>query len=1105
MSEMTAEQRAAVDSRGKVIVSASAGSGKTFVMIEKLVKAVEEGADLDDVLAVTFTKKAAAQMKERLRSALISKLATSDDRERIKLQLSKISSADISTIHSLCARLLRTYFYRLGIDGGFEIISGDDSAERELTERALDELFDRLYEEENADFYYLLKRYSKKRSDASLRKLVLDGYSRVRTVARYGEMLSECENLYTQEGFDGIVSALDMVAAQKYGALYDAVVSFANSFNPASDGETYAAIFREMTDALSTAAEGGIFCTLPPLSTTPKPRKKSGVVGDEDERYKSFRADIAKKYAAVRGDICDYETERARFFESGRSAVAFSRLLMQFDGIYAKIKRDENKLDYNDLEHLTLQLLTDGEVKDEITSRFKYVFVDEYQDVNPVQEEIISAFGGESFLVGDVKQAIYGFRGSKSLFFAQKYERYEGGEGTALKLSDNFRSCKRVIDFVNALFSSAMTENTCGFDFKTTSLMRSGAPYPGDAGKAEIDIFGKDEREERQLGVYSVAADGRKITHTREGLAVLKAVEEELQSSRYDPKTGAYVPISVGDICILTRKNRGDSTDGIIRALTDAGYRVSGAHEGNLTDCPEVKTILDILSLIANSAQDIPLVSAMLSPLGDFSEDELARIRIKYKGGKQKLSFYQCCERYFNEWRDPLSRKLAAFYKILKELCDFSEVAYADELIDKILSYGGMEARLCSGDGSALSNVLALSSKAHLPLQDFLNRAATGLGAAAASPSGEGITVMSMHAAKGLEFPVVIIADVCRTFKGREFEELPFDDVYGFAPRSFDEDSMCVYPTLLRRLVKMRSDREELVNELNLFYVACTRAEYSLHIMAEGETDYSPADALGAKRYCDLFDMHSVEIRDFPPADEFSGITDRKIYISAPADPETFASINSRFERPYTLSSGIDLPVKSSASAILKSRGEEEPYFAEKQLFPQDAESYAERGTAYHRFLELCDFSIKDSGGIEEELQSYISRGEMSKEQCDLLDIGELKEILNMPVFSALADDKGEILREQEFLCMLSARDVLGADSDEKVLVQGAIDLLSLSGDKAVIIDYKYSSKSDEGLKESYSPQLALYKKAVSVIKKISESDVSAYIVNLRLRRVIAL
>ena len=1096
----TPEQLAAIESGGRVIVSASAGSGKTFVMIEKLARAIEAGADLDDVLAVTFTRKAAAQMKDKLRAALIRRVenAPAPAKARLKAQIAKIPSAEISTIHSFCARLLRTYFFAAGIDGGFEIISDDDAVAKELKERALDNLFEKKYAENDGQFLHLLKRFMKKRSDGSLKRLVLESYSKVRTVAHYGELLAKCKDLYTDEGFAAVCADLSEIFAEKYGAVYRSVEEFAASFPRTSGEATYKKIFSEMLEACRLSAEGGAFGKAYPLAVTAKPRDGEG---DEKagEAFKNFRKRVADAYNGIREGLASEAEEREAFLKSGETAVAFCGLLSAFDAEYSAVKRDENKLDYNDLEHLTLGLLSDDAIRKEICASLKYVFVDEYQDVNPVQEEIVSSIGSEVFLVGDVKQAIYGFRGSRSLFFAEKYNAFEGGGGTALRLSDNFRSCGKVLSFVNSLFSEAMNSAVCGFDYSKNSKMNAGGAYPDDAGFAGIHVFGKDEREREALSVYSVKEDGKQAGHTREGLAVLSVVEKELRSKIFDLGTGEYRDVQTGDICILTRKNKGDSTEGIIRALRDAGYPVSGAQEPNICALPEVKQTLDILSVIDNAEQDVPLVSCMLSPFGKFTPDELASVRVAYKRQK-RMPFRKCCRLYAGEMRSPLAQKLNTFYDKLEAYRDLAEVITAYELIFAVLSDSGLEAEYAAGDGQKLKNVERLASYGEkMTLPAFLAYVKAGgynLAAPSNAPS-DSIKIMSMHAAKGLEFPVVIISDICRTFKGSDAGELLFDEKYLFAPKLYDPENMLVRSTVLRRLVKLRADREELKNELNLFYVACTRAMCDLHIMAESVTEYSPLAALSARSYSQTFDMSRFKADEIAPAAEFAGGSASPA-LAGSADPRLAEEIESRFMRGYPHAESVDLPVKSSASAILKNMQEDEPYEARHYLFGGEGETGTERGTAYHRFLELCDLTAADEETVSRELENFVASGALTSEQAALLDARELSQILSMPVFGGL--EGAEIYREREFLCRLPACDVLGGSARDNVLVQGAIDLMAVSGGKVRIIDYKYSGKTDERLKETYSPQLALYKKAVSLITGCDPADISTCIVNIKLK-----
>lgn len=1109
MNNLTKEQSAAVESRGKVIVSASAGSGKTFVMIEKLVNAILGGADLDEILAVTFTKKAAAQMKEKLRSALIARIdgADGDTKARLKVQLSKISSADISTIHSLCARLIRTYFYVLDVDAGFDIISADDVAAKDLKTRAMDALFDRLYEEDGGDFKLLLNCFVKKRSDNSLRKLVLEAYNSVRSCAHYEILLENAENLYTENGFKLVCEEYNKILSAQFKRLIYAVQSFKNGFVISKNADVYNAIFDEMLSALKVCAEGGLFKEKPPLVSTKKPvSRATDSMADRisSDAFKAFKDEISKKYKSLCQDFESEENERKYFFGSGKIAVAFSRLLLQFDREYAEVKRDENKLDYNDLEHLTLKLLADETVRGEINSVYKYIFVDEYQDVNPVQEEIISGLGQEVFLVGDVKQAIYGFRGSRSQFFADKFKGFSQGAGSALKLSNNFRSSDGVLNFVNALFSDIMQPQTCGIDYANDGVMYGGGGYPENYGEARIHVYGKDDKEERALKIYSVAEDCRQTKHTREGLAVLALVESELKKSRYDLKEKKFVPVQAGDICILTRKNKGASTEGIVRALRDEGYSVAGEQQPNICALPEVKQFLDILSLIDNAEQDIPLVSALLSPLGGFCEDELANIRITLKNEKN-LSFRECCRKYCARMRTEISAKLEKFYARLEKLRALSEIADVGEIANELLENYGMETAYGKGGGVKLKNVLKLIGEgADLSLAAFLEKIKTGgyEVAAPASSASDSIKIMTMHAAKGLEFPVVIIADICKTFKGADYSEAPFDEVYGFAPKFFDTENRITHKTILRRFAAVRSDAEELKNEMNLFYVACTRAMCSLHILVEEIKPFSAYGVSDARCYADMFDVGKFCPEVLTPNGEIEAAGGEETLVYRP-DDKLVKRIEERFAAPYAYENSIDLPVKSSASAILKMR-DFEPYYAENRLFGGEGETGTERGTAYHRFLELCDFSLRTVEEIKAEIENFVISGRITEEQRGLLNAEELAEILRMPVFENLG--WARLFREQEFLCRLPADEILpSVSAKDWVLVQGAIDLLADCGDCVKIIDYKYSHKSDEQLIKTYKAQLDLYKKAVAVITGNSPEKISCTIVNIFARRQINL
>lgn len=321
---------------------------------------------------------------------------------------------------------------------------------------------------------------------------------------------------------------------------------------------------------------------------------------------------------------------------------------------------------------------------------------------------------------------------------------------------------------------------------------------------------------------------------------------------------------------------------------------------------------------------------------------------------------------------------------------------------------------------------------------------------------------------------------------------MPYDEKYGFAPRCFDDSDMTYGTTLVRRLISDISAREELKNEMNLFYVACTRAMCRLHIMAQEARPFDRGGTSSASSYSELFDISAFSPEVMPPLQEF-GREEKQKLISRP-DENVKTAIEERFMREYAFANSVNLPVKSSASALMR-MAEDEAYYRPRELFTGEEETGAERGIAYHRFLELCDFSVKDIVGITAELKEFLDSGRISRGQFDILDANHIKKILCSPVFEGLAE--GVVYREREFLCRLPANEVLDTDARDGILLQGAIDLLAQTDRGYRIIDYKYSSKSDERLKDRYSRQLALYKKAVSVIMKVAESSIETAIVNI--------
>jgi len=1139
----TNEQYAAINARGKVLVSASAGAGKTTVMIKRLADILQGGASLDNVLAVTFTKKAAAQMKEKLRLELVSRLSESDEkqRENIRVQLGKINSADISTIHSFCARLVRTYFYALDdVDASFEI-AADEAVVAEMQARAMDNLFDGLYgkngSESDKNFLFLVDRLKKKRSDASVREALTDAYKRLRIEPEYGSVAQRTEEVFSDGGFDEVCARLGEIIGERCAFYAKKVEEFGATLSFASGGEAYAAFLNEIYENLKYAAvKKDIFDRPQKLTNSSKPRVKAENK-EEDARLACFVNGLKKRYESLFRDVKSREEEKTAFDESGRLARAFVSTLLQFDAEYSAVKREEGKLDYGDLEHLAYSLVCasggDKDVKEQIKSKYKYVFVDEYQDVNPIQDAIINAVGSEDvFKVGDVKQAIYGFRGSRSHFFAAQLK--EAAErGNCVVLPHNFRSSGAVVGLVNDLFSRVMTPVLCGFDYVGDNhAMISGNEKSAGRGVAELCTFERAEKNKTVAdGVYSIVDElPMNSPPEAESLAVVNLIDELLQSEIYDEEIGGNRKIQQGDICVLSRKKNKKSVVEIERALLAKGYRVDGAAEENVCDRADIKRLLNILSYIDNAEQDVALVASLLSPLGDLSEDELAEIRLFGGTGKDAPPFRRCAEKYAAEKGDALAGKLNAFFERTARLKRLSEGVGAARLIDEITGCGGFVAVYAEENRlSALRRLQkeAYSAAGELSLNAFLAKlkSAEYKVKSPLPPSSDSIKIMTMHASKGLEFPVVIITDIAASFGGDDKTEMPYDETFGFAPKYYDEKKRTYGGTLLRKLCRLCADTEELKNEINLFYVACTRAKNNLYILCGKDGDFDEAGVLTASCYADLFDKKSLKNIVIRPicADERAEneLKDggMKALGDFAVDEELYEKLKKTFDKPIG-GTGVQLPVKSSATKLLQLSAEEDIY---PVLFNEDdgarGGTGVDSGIAYHRFLQLCDFSIKSEEGVKAQIASWLDGGLITAEQAGLLDVSQLKKILAMPQFASL--ENAATFREREFLCALTAKeyssiaggsfakskDNLQADAEGatvgSVVIQGAIDFLAVrkKDGRAVgadVIDYKYSALSDETLRNKYRAQLALYKTAVMRIYGLPEGSVSTTIINIR-------
>ena len=687
-----------------------------------------------------------------------------------------------------------------------------------------------------------------------------------------------------------------------------------------------------------------------------------------------------------------------------------------------------------------------------------------------------------------------------------------------------------------------MREDTSFVNYAEEGVMTEGAKRYTTDGRVCFHLAVKEKKTKPPVsGVYSVferskivrdekfnALSGRCAT----GDEIARIVKEELKRSWFDPDEGVTKQVSYGDIAVLVRKNRQPVTQGIIAAFTFEDIPFSACSPVCLDDFPEIKTAKDILSYIDNAEQDIPLCSSLCSPAGNFLPDELSAIRLAYP---EEETFRGACRAYAREKSDDIAARLRAFFAYFSYLRDLSCVAGAEEVLTRLFSDCGAEAGLLARKTGKeclkrLHYFLSFASDpAPLSVHEFLAKLQLMKGEIMYEENaGENVVkILTMHSSKGLEYPVVILGDACDPFRGKNDRgELSADDELGVATKMYDVKNMVKRETLLRDLIEEKKIAAERADELNVFYVALTRAKFALHVVFGKEPP--PMNVLYADTYAEfipdyVFDKYLVKNEEEEDAQQPKQTT-----YSTEFDAALAESILREMRRQYPFEGGENLPVKQSATSVMSeieaaSGGGAQGgavYVADEDVpagvFAAGSETRRLTGLAYHAFLQYADFAFLRAGGdttaelAKKERARMKAAGLLSEEYDALLNNEKLASLLKNEVFARFAElsrrpqPKTHILRERNFLVSLPVRDVYFYDKErygnlgnETTLFQGAADLLLLEENRAHIVDYKYSSRDAASLKERYKPQLSLYRKSVAKIAGVKEESVRCTLFNL--------
>ncbi len=881
MPNWTQQQREAIEDRGhSLIVCAAAGSGKTAVLVSRIAQLAAEGCPIDRMLVVTFTNAAASEMRQRIGDALT---AAASAQPELGEQVMALSRASISTLHRFCGNLLREHFEAVGVDPAFRIADEQECAV--LSAQAMDDalyacydvgseafraLDERFEQEEFADIALKVHRFMMTRPDP------FDWLDRaVRACGTDAGQLSGSEAVRLI-----VEDAQERLCALRFDA-GETLRLCCGEGGPAHYAAACAQDAAMIDDLLAACARGyeAVRLALGDVSFAALGRKKKGDLFDEDaaERVKARRDALKKTLKALQAAFAVTLEEAAQDMAMTRLPLeGLGELIRTYDALYAAAKRRRNVLDFGDLEHLALRALEKEEVRGALQEKYRYVFIDEYQDSSAIQEAIIGRFAREDgvFLVGDVKQSIYRFRQAEPSLFLDKAARFDRGDepfARRIDLQKNFRSRANVLCGVNAVFERIMRADVTEIEYDARERLIPGLPVREDDPPLELHLLYRADAEDAPQAEEDEPGDAP--MEAEEDGAALKSIEQEalvaaqrigalVGTPFYDAKLGRERPLAYRDMAVLMRVARGCAPLAA-QILKSQGIPVfCDAGEGYF-DMPEIRAVMALLGAIDNGAKDEALLAALTGPALGLTDGELARIRIHTPDAK--TPYHEAVRRYREEMDDDLAGKLREFASRLDRWRLLSRHKGVDRLIETIYAETGFLALSGALPGGAArqANLHLLTSRARAfmtsqggSLHAFLRYAAKlkaggdSMTASAIGESEDVVRIMTTHKSKGLEFPVVLVLGLGRRMRTSGARDRVLTDAQlGVGLPCVDTALGSERDTLLRRAMRIKETAQQLAEEVRILYVAMTRARERLILIGDtGSREPLPLWQRGGER-----------------------------------------------------------------------------------------------------------------------------------------------------------------------------------------------------------------------------------------------------------------
>lgn len=1109
---LTDDQKRAVLERGSILVSASAGSGKTSTMIKRIILMIAEGATLRRMLILVYNNSAADELKDKLHHELF-KCACSqmgELRERFRKELDELSFCHICTIHAYCQSLIRENFDKLGLSPTFEVL--DEGEHAVYMNEALDDVIADYSQRGDSEFLELVEVFSQSRKDDNLKNNIIKLHKLMEIQPDKNDFIScvnECYDSFENSKFFEILKRyyVEFFTQAKpiFEQVYQQTTGYQYLNKHALRLENAIALCSQIISAKDINYMMGACNAYEDVQTriNPKASPEEKIISDNLKGYFSKFNNVIDELKSL------YEhlgTLKSAHEQNGRYVHKIVEVCEAFSRRLCALKEERNVLSFEDLQHKAFELL---EMDDNPKEDFDAVFVDEYQDVNPTQEAIIrKMIKGECFMVGDVKQSIYGFRLADPTIFISRQLGYaqDAMQGTNIYFNRNFRSAYGILNFVNGVFDSVMTKKSADIDYKQEARfeLKDIAPVELEGvspeGYVQLHLFVEPKaKSESASGLYDITKDvpdEEESASIQEGRFIANEIKRLVGKAIGTSENGEGKRIGYGDIAVLFRGRMGGARE-IIPVLKQSGIPVNEGAFCKSETLPE-RELMALLRVLDNPMQDIPLAGYLLSFFGGYDESEVAQIASL--NGANLYTKLLCMARGEEYQGSNLSQKASKTLDILDDYRLKASFKNLSELMNDIISdycYDAYLMRKGEGEVYALKSFVQSASKLDMTLGKFVESYCESGDKDKGATGGDRVVVSTFHGYKGLENPIVFLADTAHFFNndaskgdlilsGKGFGESKAEEkqnntgLIGINAFDFDEKTKSNV-TLSKIAVSKCIKANQLKEEIRLFYVAMTRAKQLMYITASVSENKSAGFGKSASfgdAGCDLDFISNAVFEgsiDCMPIRHFAGEEDEIVQQSDIVSPVANSKLVEKikeaeaFEYPYK--EATSLAMKYSVSALDSIDDDAVKVFVDS----------AKLGTAYHKVMQYIDYFASGEEQVKAQIAQMVQDGVLDEEEAQKIKPSEIARCLDSDIMSLAreAEKKGLCMREKSFMMYKSASEVSDAFSaNDKVLVQGVIDLF-INDDKKYIVDFKNSALRDEETIEKYRKQLYLYKSAV--------------------------